>query len=70
MAAGFNGGGFSWAAQMGKIVADELTGHAHGFDLAPFDPGRFARSGTAWSNPFTTGERSNAAGMGAVASPV
>lgn len=70
VAAGFNGGGFSWAAQMGKIVADELASHAHGFDLAPFDPGRFAHSGTAWSNPFTTGERSNAAGMGAVASPV
>ena len=61
LAAGFNGGGFSWAAIVGKIVAAELSGQGHGFDLTPFDPGRFAGGGTAWSNPFTAGERSNAA---------
>lgn len=67
LAAGFNGGGFSWAAITGKIVAAELTETAHGFDLRPFDPGRFARNGIAWSNPFTAGERSNTAGLGAAA---
>jgi sarcosine oxidase subunit beta len=57
VAAGFNGGGFSWAAQVGHIVGDELTGRDHGFEIAPFAPDRFASQGTAWSNPFTTGER-------------
>ncbi|MGI8475186.1 MAG: NAD(P)/FAD-dependent oxidoreductase [Thermomicrobiales bacterium] len=70
LAAGFNGGGFSWAAITGKIVAAELTVTAHGFDLRPFAPGRFAGNGTAWSNPFTAGERSNTAGLRAVAAPV
>ena len=41
-----------------SIAAAELGGQAHGFDLAPFDPGRFEGDGTAWSNPFTAGERS------------
>lgn len=59
VAAGFNGGGFSWAAQVGKIVAAELTGQSHGFNLAPFHPDRFATAGTTWSNPFTAGESSN-----------
>jgi sarcosine oxidase subunit beta len=63
VAAGFNGGGFSWAAIVGRVMADLLTERAPGFDLAPFDPGRFARGGTDWRNPFTVGERSDAAGL-------
>jgi glycine/D-amino acid oxidase-like deaminating enzyme len=58
VAAGFNGGGFSWAAIVGRVVADLLEGRDAGFDLAPFDPYRFATRGTAWANPFTAGERS------------
>jgi len=60
LAAGFNGGGFSWAAIIGKVVAAELTGRVHGFDLRPFDPGRFTATGIAWNNPFTAWERSDA----------
>lgn len=56
LAAGFNGGGFSWAAIVGRVVADLLGGRAPGFDLAPFAPDRFASAGTAWANPFTAGE--------------
>ena len=59
LAAGFNGGGFSWAAITGNIVADLLTGRDPGFHLAPFDPDRFATAGTSWSNPFTAGEHSS-----------
>jgi glycine/D-amino acid oxidase-like deaminating enzyme len=62
LAAGFNGGGFSWAAITGKIVASLLTGREHGFNLAPFGPDRFASAGTAWNNPFTAGEASNRRG--------
>jgi sarcosine oxidase subunit beta len=58
LAAGFNGGGFSWAAITGKIVAALLSGHDPGFNLAPFDPERFALAGSTWTNPFTAGERS------------
>lgn len=61
LAAGFNGGGFSWAAITGKIVASLLDGRDAGFDLAPFAPGRFADAGTAWANPFTAGETAAAA---------
>ncbi len=64
VAAGFNGGGFSWAAIVGKIVAAELDGEAHGFDLTAFDPGRFALAGTGWLNPFTAGEAADAAVVG------
>ncbi|MGH2557784.1 MAG: NAD(P)/FAD-dependent oxidoreductase [Thermomicrobiales bacterium] len=60
IAAGFNGGGFSWAAITGQIVADILTGRDPGFDLDPFRPERFARAGTSWNNPFTAGEKSHA----------
>ena len=49
VAAGFNGGGFSWAAIVGQVIAELLCDRAPGFDLKPFDPGRFARGGTAWS---------------------
>jgi sarcosine oxidase subunit beta len=57
LAAGFNGGGFSWAAVTGRVVADLLSGQPPGFDLAPFRPDRFATAGAAWRNPFTAGER-------------
>lgn len=63
LAAGFNGGGFSWAAVVGRVVADLLTGRDAGFDLAPFRPDRFAAGATAWRNPFTAGERSREGGQ-------
>jgi len=56
IAAGFNGGGFAWGAITGKVVADEITGTSHGFDLSYFRPDRFAEKGTAWQNPYTAGE--------------
>jgi sarcosine oxidase subunit beta len=59
--AGFNGGGFSWGAINGKIIADELTGKNHGFDLSFFRPDRFEEKGTAWHNPYTAGEKNSAA---------
>lgn len=58
LAAGFNGGGFAWGSINGKIIAAELTGKNHGFDLTPFRPDRFAEKGTAWENPYTAGEKS------------
>ncbi len=67
IAAGFNGGGFSWASIVGVVISDLLTGRKPGFDLRPFRPDRFAESGTAWNNPFTAGERSNPTGAHAVA---
>jgi sarcosine oxidase subunit beta len=63
LAAGFNGGGFSWAAIVGQVVAALLCDGDSGVDLAPFWPDRFAADGTTWSNPFTRGERSDAAGV-------
>jgi glycine/D-amino acid oxidase-like deaminating enzyme len=69
VAAGFNGGGFSWAAIAGRVMADVLGSRDPGFDLAPFDPGRFALGGTAWHNPFTAGERSSRAVLGAASTP-
>ncbi|MDP9366786.1 MAG: FAD-binding oxidoreductase [Chloroflexota bacterium] len=69
VAAGFNGGGFSWAAIVGQVVADLLVDRDPGFDLAPFRPDRFTDDGTAWSNPFTAGERSHITGAPALAGP-
>jgi len=60
IAAGSNGGGFSWASIVGVIIADLLTGRDPSFDLRPFRPERFAEVGTAWNNPFTAGERADA----------
>lgn len=57
--AGFNGGGFSWGAINGKIIAAELTGKHHGFDLSPLRPDRFVETGTAWHNPYTAGEKNS-----------
>ena len=62
IAAGFNGGGFSWAAITGKIVADLVCGNEPQFNIDHFRPDRF-ESGTNWSNPFTAGERSHTAAM-------
>jgi glycine/D-amino acid oxidase-like deaminating enzyme len=61
IAAGFNGGGFSWGTVVGVVIADLLRGRDPGFDLRPFRPERFAESGTAWTNPFTAGEKRHAA---------
>jgi sarcosine oxidase subunit beta len=59
IAAGFNGGGFSWAAMVGIVVARLLTEEDAGFDLEPFRPARFLSGDVAWANPFTAGERNN-----------
>ncbi|MDQ3512807.1 MAG: FAD-binding oxidoreductase, partial [Chloroflexota bacterium] len=67
VAVGFNGGGFSWAAITGQIVAALVSGDDPGFDLAPFDPGRFASGAATWANPYTAGERSHAVGAPALA---
>jgi sarcosine oxidase, subunit beta len=65
LAAGFNGGGFSWAAITGQVVADLVNGRDPGFDLAVVDPNRFERGGANWTNPFTAGESSRMAGLAA-----
>jgi len=62
ISAGYNGGGFSWNAVTGQIVADLLTGKTPRFDISHFSPDRFLRGAMAWSNPFTAGEHSNATG--------
>jgi glycine/D-amino acid oxidase-like deaminating enzyme len=59
VAAGFNGGGFSWGPIVGKVVARLLNGEEVGFDLEPFRPARFADGDVSWANPFTAGEKSN-----------
>jgi glycine/D-amino acid oxidase-like deaminating enzyme len=59
VAAGFNGGGFSWGPIVGKVVSRLLNGEDVGFDLEPFRPTRFTSGDVAWANPFTAGERSN-----------
>jgi sarcosine oxidase subunit beta len=67
LAAGFNGGGFSWAAITGKVIARLLTGQEAGFNLDPFIPTRFHGGATEWKNPFTAGERSDRDGVAAAA---
>jgi len=57
--AGFNGGGFSWGAAVGKAMAQLICLGQAAFDLEPFDPNRFARGDVTWANPFTAGERNN-----------
>lgn len=59
VAAGFNGGGFSWGAATGKALAQLILHGRAAFDLEPFDPNRFARGGVEWDNPFTAGEKNN-----------
>ena len=59
VAAGFNGGGFSWGAMVGQVVTRLITGQEPGFDLEPFRPSRFHDSAVTWANPFTAGEKSN-----------
>ena len=59
IAAGVNGGGFSWGAIVGKVIARLLNGEEVGFDLEPFRPSRFHDSDVTWQNPFTAGEKSN-----------
>lgn len=59
VAAGFNGGGFSWGAAVGKALAQAICLGQPAFDLEPFAPDRFARTGVSWDNPFTAGERNN-----------
>lgn len=59
IAAGFNGGGFSWGVIVGKIIARLLSGQEPEFDIAPFCPARFLDGGVTWANPFTAGEKNN-----------
>ena len=59
IAAGFNGGGFSWGVIVGKVIAGLLSGQEPGFDLAPFRPARFHDGNISWENPFTAGEKNN-----------
>ena len=67
LAAGFNGGGFSWGPIVGVIIARVLTGQDAGFDISPFNPTRFHGGATTWNNPYTAGEKSNALGAAPVA---
>jgi glycine/D-amino acid oxidase-like deaminating enzyme len=67
LAAGFNGNGFSWAAATGQIIARLLTDQHPGLDISHFNPTRFHGGNTAWNNPYTAGEKSNAAGSAVVA---
>ena len=59
VAAGFNGGGFSWGAATGKALAQLILHGRAAFDLEPFDPNRFAGGTVSWDNPFTAGEQNN-----------
>lgn len=59
VAAGFNGGGFSWTAATGKALAQLICQGVAAFDLTPFDPNRFAAGAVTWDNPFTAGEKNN-----------
>ena len=59
VSAGYNGGGFSWGVATGKALAQMVTDGKSEFDLAPFDPNRFASGGISWDNPFTAGEKNN-----------
>ena len=59
IAAGFNGGGFSWGAILGKVITRLLNGQEPEFDLEPFHPARFNDGDVAWANPFTAGEKNN-----------
>jgi glycine/D-amino acid oxidase-like deaminating enzyme len=69
VAAGFNGGGFSWGAIVGKVIARLLSGEDLQYDLEPFRPARFHDSGVAWANPFTAGEKNNARRAPSLVSP-
>lgn len=59
VAAGFNGGGFSWGVVVGIVISRLLDGETPGFDLEPFRPTRFHDADVAWANPFTAGEKNN-----------
>jgi sarcosine oxidase, subunit beta len=59
VAAGFNGGGFSFALATGKAMAQLVANGRSTLDLEPFDPDRFASGEASWDNPFTAGERNN-----------
>ncbi|MGZ4611008.1 MAG: N-methyl-L-tryptophan oxidase [Actinomycetes bacterium] len=42
---GFSGHGFEFTPVLGEVLADLATGHASSYDLAMFDPRRFAATG-------------------------
>jgi sarcosine oxidase subunit beta len=70
VAAGFNGGGFSWGVIVGRVIAGLLNGDDPGFDLEPFRPTRFHDAAVTWANPFTAGEKNNPRSAQAVAGTV
>jgi sarcosine oxidase, subunit beta len=59
VAAGFNGGGFSYALTTGKAMAQLVANGRSTLDIEPFNPDRFASGEATWENPFTAGERNN-----------
>lgn len=61
--AGFNGGGFSWAAAVGKALTQMIVDGATEYDVEPFDPNRFATGSVSWDNPYTAGEKNNPRSM-------
>jgi sarcosine oxidase, subunit beta len=61
VAAGFNGGGFSYTLATGKAIAQLVANGRSTLDISPFDPNRFASGDAGWENPFTAGERNNPA---------
>lgn len=63
LSAGYNGGGFSWNLAVGKALAGLIVNGQTAYDLAPFDPDRFAREGVEWRNPSTAGEKNNPRSM-------
>jgi sarcosine oxidase subunit beta len=67
VAAGFNGGGFSWGVIVGRVVPSLLNGEEPGFDLDPFRPMRFHDAAVTWANPFTAGEKNNPRAVHALA---
>ncbi len=69
VAAGFNGGGFSWGPIVGQVIARMLSGEEPGFDLDPFRPARFHDAAVTWANPFTAGERDHPRQPQELASP-
>jgi sarcosine oxidase, subunit beta len=70
IAAGFNGGGFSWGVIVGKVIANLLSGREPEFDIAPFRPARFLDGDIDWANPFTAGEKNNPRPAHALIDPV
>src|SRR5215207_7885190 len=70
IAAGFNGGGFSWGVIVGKVISSLLSGQEPEFDIEQFRPARFHDGDVAWANPFTAGEKNNPRAPQSLSAPV